>query len=108
MEIGGRVLTPPSSAALCPVPSALCSAHNAAYHGLAGIRAGVNMAEFHKKRSPDEFYVNRQNRNAADFVSLAAISPCASSSSPLLVLTARLLLFWCFFFTFRFLSLPSF
>lgn len=32
-------------------------AHNAAYHGLAGIRAGVNMAEFHKKRSPDEFYV---------------------------------------------------
>jgi hypothetical protein len=32
------------------------TAHNAAYHGLAGIRAGVNMAEFHKKRSPDEFY----------------------------------------------------
>jgi len=32
-------------------------AHNAAFHGLAGIRAGVNMAEFHKKRSPDEFLV---------------------------------------------------
>lgn len=32
-------------------------AHNAAYHGLAGIRAGVDMAQFHSKRSPDEFYV---------------------------------------------------
>jgi len=32
-------------------------AHNAAFHGLAGVRAGVNMAEFHKKRSPDEFYI---------------------------------------------------
>ena len=39
------------------VRSPRCAAHNAAYHGLAGIRAGVNMAEFHKKRSPDEFYV---------------------------------------------------
>ena len=32
-------------------------AHNAAYHGLAGIRAGVDMSKFHSKRSPDEFYV---------------------------------------------------
>lgn len=32
-------------------------AHNAAYHALAGIRAGVNMADYHTKRSPDEFYV---------------------------------------------------
>lgn len=32
-------------------------ADNAAYHALAGIRAGVDMAKFHSKRSPDEFYV---------------------------------------------------
>lgn len=31
----------------------MCSA----YHGLAGIRAGVDMAKFHSRRSPDEFYV---------------------------------------------------
>lgn len=45
-------LTPPARV-VCVLP-----AHNAAYHGLAGIRAGVNMAEFHKKRSPDEFFVS--------------------------------------------------
>jgi len=31
--------------------------HHAAYHALAAIRAKVDMKEFHKKRSPDEFYV---------------------------------------------------
>lgn len=30
---------------------------NSAYHGLAGIRAGVDMAKFHSKRHPYEFYV---------------------------------------------------
>jgi hypothetical protein len=56
----------------------LSSAHNAAFHGLAGIRAGVNMAEFHKKRSPDEFLVevssdaHRNNTHTAQLgVSLA-------------------------------------
>jgi len=32
-------------------------ADNAAFHGLAGVRAGVDMAKFHSKRSPHEFYV---------------------------------------------------
>lgn len=48
-----------TAACMCTCVSyvSVFSAHNAAYHGLAGIRAGVNMAEFHKKRSPDEFYM---------------------------------------------------
>ena len=37
-------------------------ADNAAYHGLAGIRAGVDMSRFHSKRSPDEFYVEPLQR----------------------------------------------
>ncbi len=32
-------------------------ADDAAYHGLAGIRAGIDMSKFHSKQSPDEFYV---------------------------------------------------
>ena len=32
-------------------------ADNAAYHGLAGIRAGIDMSAFHSRRSPDEFLV---------------------------------------------------
>lgn len=30
---------------------------NAAWHGLAGIRANVDLTAFHRRRSPDEFYL---------------------------------------------------
>jgi len=36
--------------------SGVYGGNNSAWHGLAGIRAGVKMSDWHKKRSPDEFY----------------------------------------------------
>lgn len=39
---------------------------NAAYHGLAELRGGVDMNSFHKKRSPHEFYV----KSLSDYIKL--------------------------------------
>lgn len=36
---------------------------HAAWHALAGLRAGINLQDFHSKRSPDEFYIEELDRH---------------------------------------------
>jgi hypothetical protein len=36
---------------------------NAAWHGLAGIRANVDLTAFHKRRSPDEFFLEEIDKH---------------------------------------------
>jgi len=41
-------------------------ANNTAWHGLAALRAGVDLKEFHTRRSPDEFYIEDLHKHLQD------------------------------------------
>jgi len=45
------------------VQSGTYGSSHAVWHALAGVRSGVNLIDFHTKRSPDEFYIEGLDRH---------------------------------------------